>query len=266
MMYSTVDDPDGSSIVKLVGTKYTWELLVDTCDLPKLAGLRIQVHSYTSKDRSQVSCHCYPAGKYRSGRVTVAKKLTGARNVEFVNGNTLDFRSANLRYVKVGRPVMQPDGSYSVMIISRDEEEYLIQFDATDLVRWESDSWLVSSRYLRSHNKVKGIRVFHREVAGATGSGVVDHIDGNPMNNRRANLRVTTQAVNAQNRTPVSSNSSGRLGVYLCKDNRAKPWYAKLVVDGATKLSEYHTTFEEAVESRKAAEEKYHPYRRKEEE
>jgi hypothetical protein len=48
----------------------------------------------------------------------------------------------------------------------------------------------------------------------------VDHIDGNPSNDAWGNLRLVTPAQNNRNRNPVSSNASGRLGVYLQQNGR----------------------------------------------
>jgi hypothetical protein len=51
---------------------------------------------------------------------------------------------------------------------------------------------------------------------------VVDHIDRNPLNNCRHNLRVVDQATNMQN----TSRSINRIGV--CYDKRHKKWKAYL--------------------------------------
>jgi hypothetical protein len=58
---------------------------------------------------------------------------------------------------------------------------------------------------------------------------VVDHIDGDTLNNRRSNLRVVTQAVNTQNRTRhQKSNTSGFRGVHWYKSKSKWQAYASI--------------------------------------
>ena len=72
----------------------------------------------------------------------------------------------------------------------------------------------------------------------------VDHIDGDPTNNRASNLRLATFAENARNRTHESNNSSGVRGVTWHKHSRK--WWARVTLDGKTHSLGVYKTIEEA--------------------
>lgn len=76
---------------------------------------------------------------------------------------------------------------------------------------------------------------------------VVDHIDRDPLNNQRANLRVCTRAQNNQNRDGLSlTNPSGYRGVTLCKQTMR--WRARVKLAGRTIHLGRFDTPEEAAE------------------
>jgi hypothetical protein len=54
---------------------------------------------------------------------------------------------------------------------------------------------------------------------------VVDHIDGNPFNNKISNLRVVSQAVNARNQKKSKLNTSGSTGVSLHMNSYWKAYW-----------------------------------------
>lgn len=56
--------------------------------------------------------------------------------------------------------------------------------------------------------------VLHRVITNCPDGLVVDHSDGDPLNNRRQNLRVCTNMENLRNRKRASSNKCGYKGVY----------------------------------------------------
>lgn len=59
---------------------------------------------------------------------------------------------------------------------------------------------------------------------------VIDHINGNPLDNRRENLRVCTQKENSRNRAKYSTNKSGYKGVSW--DKAKKAYRSVIMVDG----------------------------------
>ena len=62
----------------------------------------------------------------------------------------------------------------------------------------------------------------------------IDHINGNPTDNRLINLRESTQAENTQNKRTASKRSkSGLLGVHWCI--RSNKWIAKIMLNGTNR-------------------------------
>jgi hypothetical protein len=85
----------------------------------------------------------------------------------------------------------------------------------------------------------------HRLLMGAKKGEIVDHIDGDPLNNRRSNLRICTIAENARNRKS-GLTKSGYKGVSRHSTRqRAKPWRAKIMAEGKEyKLGHFETSQE----------------------
>ncbi len=85
------------------------------------------------------------------------------------------------------------------------------------------------------------------------GQMVVDHIDGNKLNNDPSNLRLLTKSHNALNAKRFGHNTSGCTGVsWYARDRR---WVAKGKLDGKVFSLGRFLTKDEAVAARKAWEE-----------
>jgi HNH endonuclease/AP2 domain len=82
-------------------------------------------------------------------------------------------------------------------------------------------------------------------VHGVWPDGQVDHINGDHTDNRLSNLRVLTNAQNAQNRSRARrNNSTGLLGVSY--DKRDDRYRARIMVDGRMVSLGYYPTAHEA--------------------
>lgn len=85
---------------------------------------------------------------------------------------------------------------------------------------------------------------------------LVDHIDGNGMNNCRENLRVCSNAENLRNRTKApSDNKSGAMGVVFCK--QTGKWAAEIRLNGKKIWLGRHANKEDAIIARRKAEKEY---------
>lgn len=87
----------------------------------------------------------------------------------------------------------------------------------------------------------------------------VDHINGDPSDNRPANLRDVTHAENMRNQALRTDNKSGRVGVYAHK--QSGKWAAAIRKDARVISLGLHETREAAIAARAAADRTYgyHP-------
>jgi hypothetical protein len=74
------------------------------------------------------------------------------------------------------------------------------------------------------HASSRGL-LMHRFILDP-GETLVDHIDGDGLNNRRENLRLATHSQNMQNRRKGCNNTSGYIGVWW--DPTTNQWRAEL--------------------------------------
>lgn len=105
--------------------------------------------------------------------------------------------------------------------------------------------------------RIKTKLVYAHQVAfylmtGAWPLGHVDHINGNGLDNRWANLRLVDRQTNARNCAKSKANTSGVTGVTW--DRRKQKWMSKITVNGKTLFLGYYTCIESAAAARREAE------------
>lgn len=121
--------------------------------------------------------------------------------------------------------------------------------DDEDYERFGKFKWhCVGGRYAARSvggRKNKRMVYLHREIIGAKEDEIVDHINGNKLDNRRSNLRVVTVSENLYNTSIRSDNTSGYKGVSFVKDCRHK-WEARIHKNGKKRVLGYFDTPEDA--------------------
>ena len=128
--------------------------------------------------------------------------------------------------------------------------------DEIDLNKISNSTWCFnqSGHYLVARINNKNVRL-HRLIMDVDDYKlVVDHINGDTSDNRRCNLRITTQKQNARNVRPSKNNIANYPGV----DRRPSGKYrARITVNRKEILLGTFDTLEKAIQVRKEAENKY---------
>lgn len=121
--------------------------------------------------------------------------------------------------------------------------------DAEDLNKVKYFKWRKGSGHIITGNCTKNnpSRQITHIILNVPDGFIVDHIDGNPLNNKKNNLRVTTQQNNLCNKHFMTNNTSGFIGVSWSKSRNY--WESELRKD-KIRLRARYKKFEEAVYAR----------------
>jgi hypothetical protein len=158
----------------------------------------------------------------------------------------------------------RPD-SYAELIGQQRESHCMVQLDEVDAEILVGSDWQVVIRKYGAGAEKRyvavGSRALHREIMKARPGQVIDHINGDTMDNRRSNLRIATFAINAQNvRRPGVSNTTGFLGVdYVPYKNVRAPYRAQIKLSGKKFQIGMFETPEEAHQAYVEAKRRMHP-------
>lgn len=123
---------------------------------------------------------------------------------------------------------------------------YSAQISEEDSALVSNYKWSASVRKTRVYavayagggRKSSKLIYMHRLIAGAAAGQMVDHINGNGLDNRRENLRCATRSENNANQMPMRGGVSRFKGVWM-NSSRFKKWTAEITKDGTS----YRKTF-----------------------
>jgi hypothetical protein len=149
------------------------------------------------------------------------------------------------------------------MIYLTDKHRDPFQIDEEDYEAVSHFFWYIG-RYPQTSIRVysNGIYIkrkiikLHHFLLGKAPEGMEwDHENRDKLDNRRFNIRAVTSVVNRRNTNPPRTNQSGFKGVHW--DDGRNKWVAQFTILGQVHLISRHTSLEDAVQARLAAEEKY---------
>lgn len=219
-----------------------------------------RIESDNNEDNSHTKWHC----KCECG------KECDVYVDSLINGNTKSCgclkRDVVIQKNKNGKTYNTYDltGEYGIGFTKKGEEFW---FDLEDYDLIKDYCWCFSGGYLVSRlshnsetNKRKEIR-FHRLVMKETNPKIkIDHIihgktNENKYDNRKQNLRIVTSGQNRMNSHLAKNNKSDVTGVYF--DTRSNSWGSTIKYEGKSIHLGYFSNFDDAVEARRKAEDKY---------
>lgn len=162
----------------------------------------------------------------------------------------------------------EKDGYTNLKIHSEKFGDFNIAIDNDDVDRVKQHHWGISQAkssvceyftfYVYTNTKEYKSYFLHRFLTNCPKGMVVDHKDGDTMNNRKGNLRICAYIENSMNRKMQKNNKSGRTGVfYLQDDAYINKWLASITIERKVVSLGYYYTYEEAAAVREEAEKKY---------
>ena len=127
------------------------------------------------------------------------------------------------------RPI-RVEGNEAFIPLTRGEFTVI---DASDLPLVGQFNWhllsMAGKKYAVRNLPGRKTAYMHRVIAPPMPGMVVDHIDGDGLNNRRGNLRQATISENVRNRRISKNNRSGFKGVHLHPETGK--WRARIMVN-----------------------------------
>lgn len=134
------------------------------------------------------------------------------------------------------------------MVIKLSNSNDAILFDPEDYDLVSRFKWRKCEGYARSHERIPGGQTnykMHRLIMGVNDPRlVVDHINGNTLDNRRSNLRILTNKENRWNCHNYKQSSSNYPGVVQAKNK----WRAQIgFASKSYHLGYYDTELEAAM-------------------
>lgn len=152
------------------------------------------------------------------------------------------------------------NGDILEALIDTSDLDKIQEFPNTWMAHWDKNrqQYYCDGKLPRQNGKSKRISL-HRYLLDPPSHMVVDHINHDPLDNRRYNLRILTNAQNCQNKNGLNKNNkTGVRGVSWCESLQS--WRVSIRKNGKYVYQNNFKKFEDAKAAAEGAIEKYLPY------
>jgi len=134
-----------------------------------------------------------------------------------------------------------------VTLVDDEDYDFLMQWKWCACVR--ENGYIRAMRRSKKNNGIRKSIYMHREIMPVPDDKSVDHINGNPLDNRKANLRICTHEQNCCNRVRRKPNPTGYCGVY----RSGSKFLAQVMIKGRLTYFGTYDTAELAAKARDVA-------------
>lgn len=149
---------------------------------------------------------------------------------------SLDDAITSLEKVKISnniklQMIMFKENDIPILILydKNFNQNAVTYIDENDYEKISKYSWWLSNNYIHGSVNNKKVRL-SRFILNYTGNDVVDHINGNTLDNRKQNLRIITRKQNSMNKKSRVNSTSKYLGISYYK--RINKWVSEIRIDG----------------------------------
>ena len=134
------------------------------------------------------------------------------------------------------------------MIIQVSKNKIDVQIDDDDYEKIHQYKWNIRKygRTSYAYACKNGVRILmHRLIMNAEIGQIIDHIDGNGLNNLKSNLRFCTHKENMWNSRKRKDNKSGHKGVFYNK--YSKVYLVQMIINKKNTNLGYFDNYDDAV-------------------
>ena len=155
------------------------------------------------------------------------------------NKNNFCSKDCYYNFLKKPNEIIRKDYFAEIILRTRTNKTFIALIDIDDIEKISKYSWAIHcNKYIRNTEKI----FIHRLIMDCPKDKVVDHINHNPLDNRKSNLRICTIFGNNQNNI---NTKTGKSGVSYSKI--MNKWHARIKIENKNIHLGYFDNIDEAI-------------------